>query len=184
MAGNKTMAGSEVAQRYASAFFDLAREEGRIEALEADLIAIGKAIEDSAEFRALIESPVYSRDQKQAAIGAILSDADPLTRNLTTLMAQNGRLFALPGVIAAFGRLAAEARGEITAEAVSAVAMNAEQQKRLRAEIESSVGKAVNLQTRVDETLLGGLIVKVGSKMVDSSLRTKLTRLKMAMKEA
>lgn len=184
MAGNKTMAGSGVATRYASAFFDLASEAGRVEALEADLAAIGTALEDSAELRALVSSPVYSREEQERAITAILADADPLTRNLAALMAKNGRLYALQGVIAEFARLAAAARGEISAEAVTAVPLGDDQQKRLRAEIEASVGKAVNLQTRVDEALLGGLIVKVGSKMVDSSLRTKLTRLKMAMKEA
>ena len=184
MAGNKMTAGSEVAQRYASAFFDLATEEGKVEVLEADLAAIGKALEESAELRALISSPVYTREEQKQAITAILKDADPLTRNLAALMARNGRLHALPGVIAAFRQLAATARGEISAEAISAIALNDEQRKRLRTEIEASVGKAVNLQTRVDETLLGGLIVKVGSKMVDSSLRTKLTRLKLAMKEA
>ena len=179
-----TMAGSEVAQRYASAFFDLAQDEGKVDALESDLTAIGKAIEESDALKSLIASPVYSRAEKESAITAILSQADPLTRNLAALMASNGRLFALPGVIAAFRQLAAEARGEVSAEAISAVALSDDQQKRLRAEIEASIGKAVNLQTRVDESLLGGLIVKVGSKMVDSSLRTKLTRLKMAMKEA
>ncbi|NHK28439.1 F0F1 ATP synthase subunit delta [Parvularcula flava] len=184
MAGKMTMAGSEVAQRYASAFFDLAQEEGKLDALESDLTAIGKAIEESDELKSLIASPVYSRAEKESAITAILANADPLTRNLAALMAGNGRLFALPGVIVAFRQLAAEARGEVSAEAVSAVKLSDDQQKRLRAEIEASIGKAVNLQTRVDETLLGGLIVKVGSKMVDSSLRTKLTRLKMAMKEA
>ncbi|GGD17274.1 F0F1 ATP synthase subunit delta [Aquisalinus flavus] len=184
MAGKITMAGSEVAQRYASAFFDLAQEEGRLDALESDLTAIGTAIEESDDLQALISSPVYSRAEKESAISAILSQADPLTRNLAALMAANGRLFALPGVIVAFRERAAQSRGEVSAEAISAVALNDEQQKRLRAEIEASIGKAVNLQTRVDEKLLGGLIVKVGSKMVDSSLRTKLTRLKMAMKEA
>jgi len=184
MAGNTTMAGSEVAQRYASAFFDLAKDEGKLDTLESDLAAIGKAIDDSDELRALISSPVYSREEKEGAITAILANADPLTRNLAALMARNGRLFALPGVIVAFRQLAAESRGEVAAEAVSAVALSDDQQKRLRAEIEASIGKAVNLQTRVDEKLLGGLIVKVGSKMIDSSLRTKLTRLKMAMKEA
>ena len=184
MAGNTSMAGSDVAQRYAAAFFDLAREENQVEALEGDLAAIGRALDESAELRALVASPVYSRDEKEAAIGAILADANPLTRNLAALMARNGRLQALPGVIAEFNRLAAESRGEVPAEAITAVPLNDDQQKRLRAEIEASLGKAVNLNTRVDESLLGGLIVKVGSKMVDSSLRTKLTRLKMAMKEA
>ena len=154
--------------------------------MEKDLLALADAIDTSDDFKALISNPVFTREDQEKAILAILeaAGAHDMTRNIAGLMARNGRLFALPAMIAAFIKLAADARGEVSAEAVTATALSDDQTRRLRAEIEASVGKAVNLTTSVDESLLGGLIVKVGSRMVDTSLRTKLTQLKMAMKEA
>jgi F-type H+-transporting ATPase subunit delta len=186
MAGPTGSAGAEIGARYASALFDLAKDDGALDTVEKDLTALADALEASQELNSLISNPVFSRDDQEKAITAVLQSggANALTVNVAGLMARNGRLFALPAVIKAFAKMAADERGEVFAEAVSATALNEDQTRRLRAEIEASVGKAVNLTTKVDESLLGGLIVKVGSRMVDTSLRTKLNQLKMAMKEA
>ena len=175
-----------VAGRYAEALFGLAREEGQADAVEAELKSLREAIDGSADLSAFLKSPVYDRDDQLLAIKAIAEQAgfSALTQNFLKLAASNRRLFALDGMIAAYLALAAAARGEISASASSAAPMSDEQVKSLRMEIESMVGKAVNLETRVDPDLLGGLIVKVGSKMIDSSLRTKLNKLKNVMKEA
>ncbi len=175
-----------VAGRYAAALFDLAKEAGALEAVEADLKALKGAINESDDLRAFINSPVYGRDEQLGAIAALAEKAgyNALTTNFLKLVAKNRRLFALEGMIRAFMARAAADRGEVSAEAVSAAAMNEDQLKALRHEIERQVGKAVNLDVKVDPALLGGLVVKIGSTMIDSSLRTKLNRLKTVMKEA
>lgn len=174
------------ALRYAEALFDLALNERALEAVEGDLKALSNAVEGSADFRAFLTSPVYDADDKARAIAAIAEKAgvSPLTRNFLGVVARNRRLFALESMIAAFRKRLADHRGEVTAEAIAAAPLNDEQTKRLRGEIERVVGKAVNLNVKVDRDLLGGMIVKVGSKMIDSSLKTKLNRLKSVMKEA
>ena len=175
-----------VAGRYATALFDLAQESGAADAIEAELKSLSAAIDGSSDLKSFIASPVYSREDQVNAIVAIAKDAklSEMTANFLTLVTHNGRLFALPSIIAAFQALAADARGEISAEVTSAAALNDEQLKALRLEIETMAGKAVNLRAKTDPDLLGGLIVKIGSKMIDSSLRTKLNRLKTVMKEA
>ena len=131
-------------------------------------------------------SPIYGRADKAAAIAAIADrmNFNVLTKNFLGLVGRNGRLFTLPAIIDAFRELAAYNRGEVKAEVLSAAPLSDDQQKRLRGEIEGLVGKAVNLAAKVDPNLLAGLVVKVGSTMIDSSLRTKLNKLKSAMKEA
>lgn len=177
---------SAIAQRYADALFDLAREGGALETVERDMRTLKKAIGTSADLRKMLTSPVYDSDAQTRAISAIADKAgfSALARNFIGLVAKNRRLFALDGMAAAFAARMAAHRGEVTAEAISAAPLNDEQLRRLRGEIELQVGKAVNLNARVDPELLGGLIVKVGSKMIDSSLKTKLSRLKSVMKEA
>jgi F-type H+-transporting ATPase subunit delta len=177
---------STAAGRYATALFDLAFESGALERVEADLEALAAAILASADLRAMLKSPVYDADAKARAIAAIADKAGaaPLTKNFLGVVAKNRRLFALEGVIAAFRERLAAHRGEVSAEAVSAAPLNTDQTKRLRGEIERVVGKAVNLTVKVDPELLGGMVVKVGSTMIDSSLKTKLNRLKSVMKEA
>ena len=177
---------SGAAQRYAEALFDLALEEGALEKVENDLKSLAGLIAGSADFRSFLTSPVYGADEKARAVAAIAekTELSPLTRNFLGVVAANRRLFALDGVIVAFMRRLAEHRGEVSAEATTAAPLNDEQTKRLRGEIERVVGKAVNLSVKVDKDLLGGMIVKVGSKMIDSSLKTKLNRLKSVMKEA
>lgn len=175
-----------VAGRYAAALFDLATDAGQGDAVEAELTSIRASVNESADLRAFIKSPVYNRDDQLAAITALADRAgySTMTANFLKLVASNRRLFALESIIDSFMARAAKVRGEVAAEATSAAPMNDDQVKALRMEIESMIGKAVNLQTRVDPDLLGGLVVKVGSKMIDSSLRTKLNKLKIAMKEA
>jgi F-type H+-transporting ATPase subunit delta len=140
----------------------------------------------SPDFSAFLKSPVYDADEKARAAAALGERAglSALTRNFLGVVARNRRLFALDSIAAAFAQRCASHRGEVSAEAVSAAPVNTDQTKRLRGEIERVVGKAVNLHVKVDPELLGGMVVKVGSTMIDSSLKTKLTRLKSVMKEA
>ena len=182
----RTAPATGVAGRYAAALFELAKEAGRLEAVEAELKTLQGAVDASDDLSAFLKSPVYDRDAQTKVAEAIAQKAgfDALTSNFLRLVAQNRRLFALPGIIKAFLELAAADRGEIAAEAIAAAPMNEEQVKALRHELEAKMGKAVNLETRVDPDLLGGLVVKVGSMMIDASLKTKLNRLKTVMKEA
>lgn len=177
---------SGLAGRYAGALFDLALEADGLDAASADLQTLRGVIDASSDFKSFLSSPVYGADDQARAIAAIAEKAGlgALTRNFLGLVAKNRRLFALEAMIAAFAARLAVHRGEVSAEAVSAAPLNDEQTRRLRGEIETIVGKAVNLSLRTDPDLLGGMIVKVGSTMIDSSLRTKLNRLKSVMKEA
>jgi F-type H+-transporting ATPase subunit delta len=177
---------SGLAGRYAGALFDLALEADGLDAASADLQTLRGAIDASSDLKSFLLSPVYGADDQARAIAAIAEKAglSPLTKNFLGLVARNRRLFALEAMIAAFAARLAVHRGEVSAEAVSAAPLNDEQTRRLRGEIETIVGKAVNLSLRTDPDLLGGMIVKVGSTMIDSSLRTKLNRLKSVMKEA
>lgn len=174
------------AGRYAEALFDLARDNKALEQVEADLKTLAAVVNAAPALGAVLKSPVYDAEDKARAMAAIAdkSGLSPLTKNFLGVVAKNRRLFALDGIIAAFAQLLAAHRGEVSAEAVSAAALNSDQMKRLRGEIERVVGKAVNLTVRVDPELLGGMVVKVGSTMIDSSLKTKLNRLKSVMKEA
>lgn len=177
---------SEVAERYAEALFDLSLEEKALETVEKDLTGLGRILGDSAELRRLVASPVFDREQKTEAMLAILTKAgaSQTLQNFVAVLGRNGRMRQLPAVIEAFARLAAAHRNEVAAEAISATPLTDVQEQELRTQIEASSGRTVNLTTRVDEGLLGGLIVKVGSKMIDSSLRTRLNRLKQSLKEA
>lgn len=185
-AGPSTGPEAGVAGRYAAALFELAKEAGAVGAVEAELKALAALIDESEDLRAFLKSPVYEREDQKRVAAALAARAgfSALTANFLNLLAANGRLFALPGVIKAFMAMAAADRGEVAAEAVTAAPMNEEQTRALRHEIEAMAGKAVNLETRVDPELLGGLVVKIGSRMIDASLKTKLNRLKTVMKEA
>ncbi|MEM1381730.1 MAG: F0F1 ATP synthase subunit delta [Pseudomonadota bacterium] len=177
---------SEIAERYASALFELAAEAGAAEAVEGDLDALSKAFHESADFRRLIQSPAFSADDKTVGLSALLESgkAHALTLNFGKLIAKNGRLDVLLDIVVTFKRIAADARGEVSAEVVSAHALSDEQTKDLKAQLRASIGKDVALETRTDPDLLGGLIVKIGSRMIDSSLKTKLARLRARLKEA
>ncbi|WP_165354654.1 F0F1 ATP synthase subunit delta [Tropicimonas sp. IMCC6043] len=176
---------STIAKRYALAMFELARDEGKFAALEADTDTLLAALESSDDFKAMIASPVYSRDEQAAAITA-LADAmslDGTTKNALALMASKRRLFVLPQLLAALRAMIAEEKGEIAAEITSAATLSDAQAAALTEMLKSRFGKEIKLNTTVDERLIGGLIVQVGSKMIDTSVRARLASLQNAMKE-
>lgn len=176
---------SGVAERYASSLFDLAREAGSIDAVSADLDRFQALLEESGDLKRLVASPVFSAEEQQRAISAISAKAEfsGLVANFLKVVAANRRLFALPGMVRAFRQIAAEHRGEVTAEVTSAHALTAAQEKELKSALKGVTGKDVAVAVTVDPSLLGGLIVKVGSRQIDTSLRTKLSTLKLALKE-
>ena len=174
-----------VADRYAGSLFDLARETNSIPAVEADLGRFEALLAESDDLTRLIKSPVFSAEEQEKAITAVLARAGitGLVANFLQVVAQNRRLFAAPGMITAFRRIAAAHRGEATADVTTAHALTAEQESELRATLTSIANKTVALNVTVDPTLLGGLVVKLGSRQIDTSLKTKLASLKLALKE-
>ena len=176
---------ASVAGRYASALFELAEEQSQIATVEKDLGAFIKLYEESDDLQRLVRSPVFSSDDQLAAIKAVLERAaiGGLTANFLQLAARNRRLFAVPDMIKAFRSMCARARGEVEAEVSSAFPLDDAQMNTLKEALKASVGKDVQVRAKVDPALLGGLIVKMGSRMIDSSLRTKLNSLKTRMKE-
>ncbi|QBX99681.1 F0F1 ATP synthase subunit delta [Rhodophyticola sp. CCM32] len=174
-----------IAARYATAMFELASEANLLDALEADVTAVEAALAESEDLRDLIISPIYSRDETQAAIGAVADGMglNAMTGNTLRLMAGKRRLFALPALLRALHEKIAEHKGEVTADVVSAKPLTKTQAGNLAKALKASVGKDVNLNATVDESLIGGLVVKVGSKMIDSSIRSKLNALQNTMKE-
>jgi F-type H+-transporting ATPase subunit delta len=173
-----------VAGRYGSALFDLAAEEKRISEVERDLSTFQTLYSESLDLVRMVRSPVIPADEQSRALSALLGRAGlgELTLNFFKLITRNRRLFAVPDMIRAFRALAAKARGEVAAEVTSAVPLSEAQLAMLKETLKASVGKEVALSTRVDPALLGGLVVKLGSRMVDSSLRTKLAGLKLSLK--
>lgn len=192
-----------VAGRYASALFELALDvesgaddgleafaaevSGRsaISAVEEDLGGLLAALKESADLRRLVRSPVFGRGDQVRAMNAVLTaaGAGTMTRNFVSLVATNGRLFALEDMISNFQTLAASHRGEMAATVTSATVLGDEHVAALKASLKETLGQDVQLELKVDESLIAGLVVKVGSRMIDSSLKTKLTNLKIAMKE-
>lgn len=183
MAAQVTETGS-LAQRYAGALFDLADGQHAIDTVAGDLAAILKMNDESDDFRRLIQSPVLPRTEQGKAIAAIAMAGGfhALTAKFLGLLAKNRRLFALPAMIGAFKKILADRRGEMTAEVWSARPLSAEQQSALAEAIKRAHGAKVTMEVRQDPSLIGGLIVKVGSRMIDSSIRTKLQKLQLAMK--
>ena len=175
-----------VAGRYAAALFDLAKDTSKIAEVEADLVKFQGFLDMSDDLKRMVRSPVIAAEDQAKAISAILAKAGigGLAGNFFKMITQNRRLLALPDMIKAFRAIAAKARGEVTAEVVSAVALNVAQTAELKQTLKATVGKDVTLNASVDPSLLGGLIVKVGSRMVDSSLRTKLQSLKTQLSGA
>jgi F-type H+-transporting ATPase subunit delta len=175
---------SGLADRYAAALFDLADERKALDAVAGDLASLRAMVRDSADLRRLIRSPVLSRDEQGKGISALADKAQisPLTRNFLGLLAQNRRLFALPEMIESYLRRLAERRGEVTAHVVTAQALSPQQSEAINEQLRKAVGRKVAVDVEIDPTLLGGLVVRVGSRMVDASLRSKLNRLQLAMK--
>jgi F-type H+-transporting ATPase subunit delta len=170
--------------RYASALFDLAKEHKHVPAVEADLTRFATILDGSADLQRLVRSPVFSADEQGRALGAVLAKAgiSGLAGNFLQLLARNRRLFAVSDMIKSYRAIAARDRGEVSAEVTSAQALSADQMNALRDQLKSSVGKDVSISAKVDPSLLGGLVVKIGSRMIDSSLKTKLSMLTVAMK--
>ena len=176
---------SGVAERYASSLYELALEAGSVDAVGADLDRLQAMLDESEDLRRLIQSPVFSSEDQLRAISAVADKAGirGLVGNFIKVVAGNRRLFALPGMIRAFRQIAAAQRGEVTAEVTSAHALTPAQEQELKSALKGVTGKDMVVAVTVDPTLLGGLIVKVGSRQIDTSLRTKLSTLKLALKE-
>ncbi len=177
---------TEVGGRYAQALFDLALETGRLEPVRADLKSLKAAWSDSADLRRLATSPVITSDDQVKGLVAIADKAkfDTTTKNFLGLLAQNGRARDLPAVIAGFERLYSAHTGVVAAEVVSAVPLTTAQAAHIRSALMQALGKASEMTARVDPSILGGLKVKVGSKLFDASLKTKLDQMKFALKRA
>lgn len=177
---------SGVAERYASALFDLARDEGQLDAVAADLNSFDKLLKESEDLTRLVRSPVFTSEEQTRAVTAILGKAGitGLAANLIKVAAANRRLFAVPQMIAGYRQMLAKERGEITASVTSAEPLSDSQVAAVKAALKEAMGKDVLLDQKVDPALIGGLVIQVGSRMIDTSLRTKLNAMKYAMKEA
>ncbi len=176
---------SGVAERYASSLFELALESGSIDTVGADLDRFQALMDESEDLRRLVASPVFSAEDQQKAVSAVAEKAgiSGSVLNFLKVVSGNRRLFALPGMIRAYREIAAEHRGEVTAEVTSAHALTAAQENELKSALKGVTGKDVAVAVTIDPSILGGLIVKVGSRQIDTSLRTKLSTLKLALKE-
>ena len=173
-----------LAGRYANAVFELARDQKAVDAVSSDLAGLRRAVETSPDLARLVRSPVFSAEDHAKALKAILEKmgAHPLTVKFVLLLAQKRRLFVLNQIITSYESLVAKSRGETEAEVTSARHLQDDEIAELKAVLKSKLGKEPRLHSRIDPTLLGGLIIKVGSRMIDSSLRTKLDGLRQAMK--
>ncbi|KAA0969747.1 F0F1 ATP synthase subunit delta [Aureimonas fodinaquatilis] len=176
---------SGVAERYAQSLFELSRDEGSIEVMEKELKQFQLLIGENADFRRLVESPAFTSEEQLRAVSAVVEAVKPLPLlgNTLKVVAENRRLAILPQIITAFIELARAERGEVQAEVTSALALTSEQRKELSAALSSYSGKTVSMEETVDPAILGGLVVRIGSRQVDTSLRTKLNSLKLALKE-
>ncbi len=185
MAGENTGL-SSLAGRYALALLELAEENKELDRVAEDLRGLKGVIAESEDLRRLIRSPVFTRQQQGQAMAAVLDKAGVgnLTRRFVLLAAQNRRLFALGGMIEAYLAELARRRGEVTARVTSATALADDQHRALVEALRAEVGAKVKVDVEVDPSLIGGLIVRVGSRMIDTSLRSKLQRLQLAMKGA
>jgi len=170
--------------RYALALFELANEQKKLEAVGRDLAAVAQALAESDDFRALTTSPLVGRDEALKAVEATAKamQLDTITANFLGVLAKNRRLGQLPGVIRAFNTLSARHRGELTAEVVSAHALDDDQVDALKQKLRTRMGRDIAVDLRVDPAILGGLVVKIESQMIDGSIRTKLNNLAQAMK--
>ncbi|GAA0537089.1 F-type H+-transporting ATPase subunit delta [Rhizomicrobium palustre] len=177
---------SGIAGRYALAVFELAQEERKVEVLSRDLQALKQLLAESADLRRLVRAPVFSRDDQARGMQAVLAaaGADALTARFVQLLCSKRRLFVLPDVIRDVETLVAKQKGEIEAEVTSAHPLTDAQTVELKAALKDKLGREPLIATKVDPTLLGGLVVKVGSRMIDASLRAKLNGLRTALRGA
>jgi F-type H+-transporting ATPase subunit delta len=177
---------SNVGDRYALALFDLAREQGQLPIVEADLKSLKAMLADSRDLRVLLSSPAFGGDEKARGLAAVAAAAQlsPTTRKFLGLLSANGRAGLLASVIAGFEALAAKARGTVAAEVVTAVPLTPAQAQGVAAALRSALGRDPEISTRVDPAILGGIRVKVGSRLFDASLKSKLDQMKFALKRA
>ena len=177
---------TDVGARYAQALFDLASDENKIAAVEADLKSLKAMIADSADLRTLLHSPGFSAEEKGAGLAAIGAKArfNPLTLKFLAFLADQRRANALRSVITSYEALSAKARGAVSAEVVTAVPLTRDQAKGVAASLRQALGKDPEIATRVDPSILGGIKVRVGSRLFDASLKSKLDSLKFALKRA
>jgi F-type H+-transporting ATPase subunit delta len=175
---------ASLAGRYASALFELASEAGTVTAVESDLETLGQALTESADLRALTTNPQIGRGAQGAAMDGVAGvlGTSELTKRFLGVLAQNRRLAQLPKVVQAFRAIAAAQRGEVAAEVTSAHALTDAQIDQLKTRLTQREGRTVKLSTKVDPDLLGGLVVTIGSKRIDGSIRTRLNSLAQAMK--
>jgi len=175
---------ASLAGRYAVALFELALENKQLDSVEASLAKLKATLDDSPEFRALTTSPLVGRREAKAATAAVTKSLglDPLTGNFLGVLADNRRLAQLGSAIRDFNLVAAQYRGETNAEVASAHPLSRDQVAALKAQLKSLAGRDVTVDLNVDPSLLGGLVVRMGSRMIDGSLRTKLNALASAMK--
>ncbi|HBS49207.1 MAG TPA: F0F1 ATP synthase subunit delta [Rhodobacteraceae bacterium] len=174
-----------IAERYAMAIFEIAEDNKNLDGLESGVSDLSTALNESADLRALIASPIVSRAEQEAAITKVSQKMglDPVLVNALALMAQKRRLFVLPQLLGALRDMLADARGEVSAEVISAKPLTKAQSEKLAKTLSERMGKTVTINAAVDEDLVGGLVVKVGSKMIDTSIRSRLNSLQNAMKE-
>jgi F-type H+-transporting ATPase subunit delta len=174
-----------VAGRYATALFQLAEEAKALDEVEHDLNRFQQAVEAVDELRQIVRSPVFTADEQLTAISAVLDEIEisGLTANFLKLVAKNRRLFSAPEMIRAYRGLLARHRGLTFAAVISATKLEEGQIRALKQALAAALGRDVDLEQQVDPSLLGGLVIRVGSRMIDNSLRTKLNSLKVAMKE-
>jgi len=174
-----------LAGRYATALFELALEGGALDAVAADVKTLGALLSESEDLNAMVRSPLIGRTAQAGAIEAILEkgNAHQMTRNFAGLLAQKRRLFVLGDIVKAFAVLHAAHKGEIEADVVSAAPLTDAQLVGLKDQLRSAMGREIQVNVSVDESLLGGLILKVGSRMIDASLATRLSNLERTMKE-
>ena len=177
---------SGVSGRYATALFELARDEQSIDAVRADLDRFEAMLADSADLKRLVRSPVFSSEAQSKALAAVLDKAgiSGTSAKFLKVLTANRRLFAVSDVIRAFRALVATFKGEATADVTVAESLSDKNLDALKTALKSVTGKDVALNVKIDPSIIGGLVVKLGSRMVDSSLRTKLNSIKHAMKEA
>jgi len=177
---------SGVPGRYATALFELARDEKSIDAVKADLDKFDAMLEESADLKRLVRSPVFAADTQSRALSAVLDQAGitGISANFLKVLTANRRLFAVSDVIRAFNALVAKFKGEASADVTVAEPLSDKNLDALKSALKAISGKDVILNVKVDPSIIGGLVVKLGSRMVDSSLRTKLNSIKHAMKEA
>jgi F-type H+-transporting ATPase subunit delta len=181
---SQTKSSDTLAGRYAAALFDLAEERGALDAVAGDLKRLRAMIDGSKDLQRMIRSPIIDRRDQARAIAAVAGKAElsELVQHFLGVLAHNRRLFALPDMIQAYLDILAGERGEVTARVVSARKLTERQLKSLTDSLRAAMGSAVAVDASVDASLLGGLVVRVGSRMVDSSLKTKLQHLRLAMK--